>query len=385
MEDQIAKDKAKMAEWIRTDQEAGQAMIDMDKDLFSLILQDRPSDAFIRSWHRNLPDIVFNPFWNESPDFVVTQASDKIRQLHSPHGDLLLRSVLDCLKQNILPSISENFINEINHQPFCGITNNAILSFQTRLKSYHDRRWYSRGLLKANGYEIKEQETPVYLCYWSFALGKKPISFGEAFERVDHNEAAAKEICCIGKIYAVYNAEQIIGISSRKEESFFSLTDDEKAKKCEHIIGGMGVSLAYEPGEAKYDHKKDCISMPPHTFSVEQHYATLIKLACYATAHEERLDRHLIKWQEDLCCELAQRTLCSRIQLDSVDITSSRMQEWAKHLTVDKNAFFGVAQEVKRIIDYLSELCPDDLDTDLSNYDFSQSLQDRINKAKERR
>ena len=98
MEDQIAKDKALMLEYVQTNQEAGQAIIDMDKDFSSLILQDRPINSFIHSWYRNLPEILFNPFWNEKPDYTVTLPSDHVMQRNTPHGEQLLRSLLDCLK-----------------------------------------------------------------------------------------------------------------------------------------------------------------------------------------------------------------------------------------------------------------------------------------------
>lgn len=383
MEDQIAKDKALMLEYVQTNQEAGQAIIDMDKDFSSLILQDRPINSFIHSWYRNLPEILFNPFWNEKPDYTVTLPSDHVMQRNTPHGEQLLRSLLDCLKPGILPPIREDFINVINHQPFLGIMNNALLSFQTKLKGYHDRRWYSRGLIENNKFKIKEQESPVYLCYWSFVLDDKPITFNEAFQCVDRKEEATREISCVGKIYALYNAEQILGISAMKEDAIISYSPNEIAKKCEHIVGGMGVSLAFMQDEAKYDRENDCISLPNNTLSVENHYKTLIDQACYATAHEERLDRNLVQWQEDLCCSLAGMSLCNRLQLDVLPTIKPELaQEWTKNLLANKEDCFSLLQEVKRIIDYMMELCPIDMNKDLSDYDFSQSLQDRINRAK---
>lgn len=377
MQDKIKADKAEFEKRIKTDQETAQAVLDLEKEYIDMIMKE---NSAAQDWYKKFPEIIFNPFQEEQAVGTFQYPCQKILQYKTLHGKQLLHGLLNCLKQNMIPPIKDTYINMGNCYPFLGFTNNVLLSVHANQKGYRDMHWCSSGFIKEKGYKIKANEQPTYLCYWSFSLDKSPLSFSEAFQKIYHN--AASKIFLKGHCYAVYNAEQIIGISSLQEDVPSSFSIDEKIKKCECIIGGMGVSVAYK-NNVNYDMKKDSIMLPENSFSLEKYCAMLIHQACYATAHPERLNRKLVQWEEDLCCMLAAISISEQLQLSEyLDFNAKRTKNWMRKLSKNPESLFIILGEAQRIVNYMMELCPEDTGKALSEYDFTQPLQSRINKAK---
>ncbi len=379
MADEILTAKAEFNERINTNQEQAQALLDLEKENIECFLQEQSASS-VRAWYHQIPEITFNPFQDEEPSEVIRYPCFNVLQDKTLHGKQLFKYLFHNLEQAIIPLIRQDHVNMNNNCRILGFTNNMLLS----LRGFTDMRWYSSGFIKDKGYNIKIDEQPTYLCYWSFEYNNKPLSFGKVFQQLYHNERTADKILCKGSCYAAYNAEQILGLSSLEEDFPISLSIDEKMKKCEHIAGGMGVSISHEKDLA-YDIGKDNIILPTHTLSLEKYCASLIHQLCYSTAHHERLNRCLSQWEEDLSCTLAAITICDHIQLnEQPDIDVKKIKEWSLKISEDNASIFNMMREVKRMIDYMMELCPDNLNKNLSEYDFSLPLQRRINEARER-
>lgn len=386
MEDKIKRDKAEFDRRMKNDQEAAQAMLDLERMFIDITLEDENPNSFIRKWYHHLPEMVFNPFLQETASSTFSYPSTHPLLSQTNHGKQLYRCFLDCLKQRSLPPIKENFINAAITQPFLGFTNNALLSFKSQLKGYRDLRWFSADFIHEKGYQLYHDAEPVELCYWSLTFHQQPILLDEAFDRVDRNHAQGDQIMCESTCYTVYNAEEIIQLRRYMRTVPLPFSADEKVRKCECIIGGLGVSLAYNgetAGEDNYDRETDRITIFLPLLSSERHCVSLIHQACRSTAHKERLNRSLPQWQEDMCCMLAAVTLCDRIQLDERPILSTETaKRWAKLLAENSESISTIFRETKRIIDYLMELYPDIGDKSLSDVDISSSLQDRIANAR---
>lgn len=375
--DELSAAKAEFNRQINTNQNQAQALLEIETTDVENSLQ---ADSFAYTWFQQVPELLFNPFQDEESTETVRYPCSCIMQDRTLHGKQLIDFLTKALKEKTQIPFTDSFINIGNGNEFLGLSNKMLLSVQAYQKGYRNPNWCSYGFIMKNGFKIKVGEQPTYLCYWSFEYDRQPISFSEAFRHISHKEATAKSIVCKGNCYAVYNAEQIIGISSLKEDIPFPLSTDKALEKCKHIVSGMGVKVLHNK-QSTYDLKGDSIGLPK--LSDEQYCIELIYQACYATAHKERLNRSLEKWQETLCCLIAGTVMCNRLHLKKPPILlADTIQELHKQLTVNQYAFFMIIKEARRMIEYMMELCPDDKRRNLADYDFSQSLRSRLDQAK---
>lgn len=381
MADKISADKAEFNKRIHTNQEQAQALLEIEKEEIENCLQGEQSDSMIRCWYQQSPEMIFNPFQEEEPSEVIKYPCSCIIQERTLHGKQLINYLLDALMQKNHMPISDNFTNMGNGNKFLGLSNNILLSMQVHRKGYQNHNWCSNGYIMKNGLKVKENEQPCYLCYWTFEKNEQPISLSDVFCCINHKEEAAETIICKGSCYAVYNVEQIIGISSEKEDIPFSMISNEILERFERVVSGMGVKVLHDK-QPFYNMSDDCISIP--TLPVEQYCIEMIYQACLATAYKERLNRSLEKWQEKLCCMIAGAVLCSHFQLKGQSIVfAETIQELYKLLNANRYAVFSIIKEATRVIEYLLELFPDTY-RNLTDYEISQPLQSRVEKAKKR-
>lgn len=79
---------------------------------------------------------------------------------------------------------------------------------------------------------------------------------------------------------------------------------------------------------------------------------------------------------------IAAVSVCDRLQLqERPDLEINQIRKWMLQ-AADRESFFIILKKAKSIIEYLMELCPDSSGKKISDYDLSQSLQNRISKAK---
>lgn len=209
---------------------------------------------------------------------------------------------------------------------------------------YTDQRWYTFNQAKKLGGNIKEGEKGTSIFFWSF------------FDTEDENQKP-KSVPYV-KLFTVFNHAQCEGLPEEEVKA-------PENKLASDIVEGFKnkPEIIYGKNLACYIPSSDKIYMPSfETFHSEgEFYSTLFHEMVHSTGHETRLDRKLSTnfgdedySTEELIAELGAAYLCAQCGIDNtIENTSSYINNWLKKLRADKNALFTASTKSQKAVNMI--------------------------------
>ncbi|GAB3732335.1 ArdC family protein [Spirosoma lituiforme] len=189
-------------------------------------------------------------------------------------------------------------------------------------------------------------------------------------DKNDNNETVTSQIPFL-KPYAVFNADQIDGLSDR----YYNQTKQEivdtmsRNRQLETFFAETKADI-YTGCEASYSITTDRVQMPPfESFaSVEDYYAILAHEITHWTRHPTRLDRDLGRKvygdagyaKEELVSELGACFLAADLGFEPMPEAkhAAYIQSWLHALQNDKRLIFSAASHAQKAVEYLHGLQP---------------------------
>lgn len=288
----------------------------------------------------------------------------------------LIKMYTDALKEDTLPwkkgwneTYSVHHFNPVSDTKYKGV-NNALLSIVSAVRGYKDPRWMTFNQIKEKGFTLenaKGQGIPVE--FWSVydTANKTTVSIAEYNATITNDPDRKKDFKMIDRIYHVFNATHIKGISD------FVL--EEQPKKVmnaspfiDNLIKNMNVQYTEKGNRAFYSPTTDEVVVPQsHQFHGQYEYeATRLHELCHATGHASRLNRAVDNWfgtadyaKEELRAEIASSFLAQEMDLDvsqiNLDNHKAYIQNWIQTLENDPNELFRAIKDAENISTYISE------------------------------
>ena len=239
--------------------------------------------------------------------------------------------------------------------------NTLILVSEACERGYADPRWTTfRGAKKA-GAHVRKGEKGVCVEFWKF-----PSKAQE--DRVREAIAAGREpedLKIIHRLYTVFNAEQIEGMTSLESE-LEKRNEWEACGRAEALIEASGARIEHRGGNrAFYRRSEDLIVLPKQDqfHSPEAYYSTAIHELGHWTGHKSRLDREeLMKGgfgspeyaREELRAEMTSVTVNGMLGLPhDPDSHASYVGSWIKTLQDNPNELRHAARDAGKMSDYI--------------------------------
>lgn len=213
----------------------------------------------------------------------------------------MVREFIKCLSEETIPWhmawSTDRPVNAVTNTRYHGI-NKMWLSFIQKMEGWEDPRWCTFKQASNKGWKIIKGSKGTPVEFWSLydTQKKKKISYAEA-RKLEENltpEEYDKRIRLISRVYSVFNAEQIDGISKYKTKKY-DLDTERIMHIRDNLINNMNVGYSEEGDKAFYNPKHDRIVIPEmDRFETEYDYmATLFHEAGHATGHKSRFNRQI--------------------------------------------------------------------------------------------
>ncbi len=237
------------------------------------------------------------------------------------------------------------------------------------VNGYDDPRWLTYRQAQQNGWQVKQGEKGTQIEYWEFpdrqsharreAMGEHASDDGPADEKQPRR--------MIHRVYTVFNAKQIEGISEHKPKH---REEFEIVGAGESILTNSGARIHHDQNDrAFYNRNIDSIHLPPKSAFAEaaDYYGTALHELGHWSGHESRLNRETLNSsktfgdenyaKEELRAELASIFLAAErgIPHDPAN-HAAYVGSWIKALQDDKNEIFRAAKDAHRATDFLLAL-----------------------------
>mgnify|MGYP003650357308 CR=1 FL=1 len=250
-----------------------------------------------------------------------------------------------------------------NGEAYKGV-NIIALWMEAQASGYTSPYWMTYKQATELGAQVRKGEKGTTVFY----AGTMTIKNDEEPDASEDEEARKRRFM---KAYAVFNADQIDGLST---EFYPAPREDRPAvdrnDEAEQYFAATGSDLRHGGNRAYYCYggTRDYIQMPPfETFTdPEKYYATLAHEHVHWTKGPGRIDRDFgrKKWGdeayaiEELVAELGSAFLGVTLGLrpDHIENHAAYIQSWLKVLKNDKQAIFRAASHAQRAVDYLDGL-----------------------------
>lgn len=287
----------------------------------------------------------------------------------------MLREFIKCLSEETIPWhmawSTDRPVNAVTNTRYRGI-NKMWLSFIQKMEGWEDPRWCTFKQASNKGWKIIKGSKGTPVEFWSLydTQKKKKISYAEARELEENltPEEYDKRIRLVSRVYSVFNAEQIDGIS-KYEAKKYDLDTERIMHIRDNLINNMNVGYSEEGDKAFYNPKHDRIVIPEmDRFETEYDYmATLFHEAGHATGHESRFNRQIANMfgspeyaKEELRAEISSAFTAQAVgityeQNSHMENHKAYIQSWISALKNNPNELFLAIKDAEKISDYLIE------------------------------
>lgn len=224
---------------------------------------------------------------------------------------------------------------------------------------FADHRWLTMRQANELGAKVRAGEHASMVVFWKFPE-KKPSN--------DESEEDPRSAPVL-RYYNVFNVEQIEGLNLPESPGSPNLSDNERNRRAELLIGSMpNPPFIEERGtEAWYLPERDIVRVPKlESFSTaDAYYGTLLHELVHSTGHQTRLNRagvmgaiHFGSEQysrEELVAELGSAFCCAVLGLDNslTENTASYIGGWLKSLRSDPKAVVIAAGQAQKAADHI--------------------------------
>lgn len=287
----------------------------------------------------------------------------------------MVSEFIKCLSEETIPWhmawSTDRPVNAVTNTRYRGI-NKMWLSFIQKMEGWEDPRWCTFKQASNKGWKIIKGSKGTPVEFWSLydTQKKKKISYAEA-RKLEENltpEEYDKRIRLISRVYSVFNAEQIDGISKYKTKKY-DLDTERIMHIRDNLINNMNVGYSEEGDKAFYNPKHDRIVIPEmDRFETEYDYmATLFHEAGHATGHESRFNRQIANMfgspeyaKEELRAEISSAFTAQAVgityeQNSHMENHKAYIQSWISALKNNPNELFLAIKDAEKISDYLIE------------------------------
>lgn len=287
----------------------------------------------------------------------------------------MVREFIKCLSEETIPWhmawSTDRPVNAVTNTRYRGI-NKMWLSFIQKMEGWEDPRWCTFKQASNKGWKIIKGSKGTPVEFWSLydTQKKKKISYAEARELEENltPEEYDKRIRLVSRVYSVFNAEQIDGIS-KYEAKKYDLDTERIMHIRDNLINNMNVGYSEEGDKAFYNPKHDRIVIPEmNRFETEYDYmATLFHEAGHATGHESRFNRQIANMfgspeyaKEELRAEISSAFTAQAVgityeQNSHMENHKAYIQSWISALKNNPNELFLAIKDAEKISDYLIE------------------------------
>ena len=287
----------------------------------------------------------------------------------------MVREFIKCLSEETIPWhmawSTDRPVNAVTNTRYRGI-NKMWLSFIQKMEGWGDPRWCTFKQASNKGWKIIKGSKGTPVEFWSLydTQKKKKISYAEARELEENltPEEYDKRIRLVSRVYSVFNAEQIDGIS-KYEAKKYDLDTERIMHIRDNLINNMNVGYSEEGDKAFYNPKHDRIVIPEmDRFETEYDYmATLFHEAGHATGHESRFNRQIANMfgspeyaKEELRAEISSAFTAQAVgityeQNSHMENHKAYIQSWISALKNNPNELFLAIKDAEKISDYLIE------------------------------
>lgn len=238
-------------------------------------------------------------------------------------------------------------------------------------RNYDDPRWMTYKQASEQGWQVRRGERGTQIEFWDV----KPQINGETeptkptktTREGDPAKGEASESRLVHRVYTVFNARQIDGVSAfaPKEQQPF-----EVAEAGERILKNSGARISHDQADrAFYDRRRDQIHLPPQQAFKDAagYYGTALHELGHWTGHSSRLNR----WTLTENYKFGDTTYAKeelRAELASVFIAADKgiphdpqnhaayVGSWIQALKQDKNEIFRAAHDASKAADLLLSL-----------------------------
>lgn len=297
----------------------------------------------------------------------------------------MVREFIKCLSEETIPWhmawSTDRPVNAVTNTRYRGI-NKMWLSFIQKMEGWEDPRWCTFKQASNKGWKIINGSKGTPVEFWSLydTQKKKKISYAEARELEENltPEEYDKRIRLVSRVYSVFNAEQIDGIS-KYEAKKYDLDTERIMHIRDNLINNMNVGYSEEGDKAFYNPKHDRIVIPEmDRFETEYDYmATLFHEAGHATGHESRFNRQIANMfgspeyaKEELRAEISSAFTAQAVgityeQNSHMENHKAYIQSWISALKNNPNELFLAIKDAEKISDYLIE--KSEIEKEMSN------------------
>ena len=159
----------------------------------------------------------------------------------------MVREFIKCLSEETIPWhmawSTDRPVNAVTNTRYRGI-NKMWLSFIQKMEGWEDPRWCTFKQASNKGWKIIKGSKGTPVEFWSLydTQEKKKISYAEARELEENltPEEYDKRIRLVSRVYSVFNAEQIDGIS-KYEAKKYDLDTERIMHIRDNLINNMNV------------------------------------------------------------------------------------------------------------------------------------------------
>lgn len=296
----------------------------------------------------------------------------------------MIDEYVKCLKEDKIPwRCGWNQLIAISgssKKPYRGV-NQMLLSYIASEKGYTDRRWYTMGNIKENGWHLKKGSKSAPVEYWypvkiTVNEDGKTVTTKLTWEEYNelmrnYNDSTGFEledyrISLYSTTYNVFNADLIEGID--KEQIINNEID--YTDSIEKALQNMKVDFEEKGSESYYSPSQDKIVLPKkELFNSQLAYdATKLHEMCHATGHPTRLNRPIQNSfgskeyaKEELRAEIGSSFLVQELGFGSTDVIQDMgnhkayIQSWIEVLENDPNELFRAIKDAEKITEYVKE------------------------------
>lgn len=256
--------------------------------------------------------------------------------------------------------------NAITNRSYKGV-NHFLLSFIADENKWDDPRWCTFNQAKEQGWHIIRGQKAVPIEYWYILhTEEKRIYSWDDYHKAMENGADPNDFQLRSKIYHVFNAAQIEGITQLEQNEPVEINNEEFIDK---VIKNMGVSYEEKGDKAFYAPDFDTVVIPEKKLFLNEYayHATRLHELCHATGHEKRLNRDLSGnfgsesyAREELRAEISSSFLMQELNLEYDEQHTRRhiayIQNWIEILKKEPSELFQAIKEADNITDYIKEI-----------------------------
>lgn len=235
--------------------------------------------------------------------------------------------------------------NYVSGRPYSGI--NVLLTWIAALEhGFKDTRYLTANQIIELGGSFKGQKATRII--FAKEVTRKPGTDDE-------------DTFFVGKLYNVFNAEQVSGAALEPEDP--PLPFEARVPEVEAFIAAQGVPITHGGDRAFYSPSRDAIVVPhPGNFSSpEGYYAVVLHELAHSTEHPSRLNcpggpRDTPGYHfNEIRAELASAMLCAEFGLPECAHHAAYLGHYIELLEDDPKAIFSAARQASQAAAFLGE------------------------------